>query len=357
MIPLLGRNSPIVLSTLLRQSQGIMTPNVVPAIQTAQWCRNGKVPNALFESMKSQSGNYAAVYRTKEICSWGATGTATGSDTVYRRWAFHTGPFTTALSVLISPYVATVANGKSMGARLDLTPGDGSGTVSTSYLFGIGYDAAVVSPYATVLTPVTSIVTVKPDTDYTAAIVCTDFGGIAGAAIGELASLTEVEAGYLPENFAQGSNIYADTRGALAELASAIFKRGAAQVMNYWGPISYSSTTPGNLFETSVSTISPTSIGPYLDFTGKARLANNGGVNAVVAVYGTAASGADSLIDVMDQNGNTIAEVDLGDGGGTGWGYTTCTFPATLAKYDIQIRLDGGTGTMSVDAVSIYEYE
>lgn len=369
MKPLLGLNAPMVVSPLARQAQAVTTSTVVPAIQTAQWCRNGKHPDAGFESLKAQSANFAALFRTKEICRWAFPGFASGSDAVYRRWAFHTGPYAHALNVMVT-LAPSGAAGSACGARLDLFPGDGSPTVSQTYTYGptpIG--VSVLNSYL-YNRPFNTTVDIKPDTDYTAQLVCTGNGGIANASIGELASLTEAQQGNLPENFAQGSNIYADNRAALAQLTSALWTRGGAHIFNWCSgagvdssalpvsPLVTTSNTPKNMLDPTVTTISPSSPGPLIDLTGKDRLGSAGGVDVVFAAFGNATLGgaSEGHVFVSDQNGNLLAQLDFSTGASPVWTSTEATLPATLAKYDLQFSADAST-TFNLYAMSAYELE
>lgn len=382
MKPLLGLTTVAVAPPLLKQSQGVVTATVVPPIQTARWARNGKQPNALPESQKSESANHAAVYRTKEVFrSLGpalTAGPSGGGDAVQWRWVFHSGPFAHALYVCPVLGPGSTSSSLSSYARIDITAADGSSSVSETFYYGQSpYTAGVESFRA-----VPKIVSILPDTTYTAQLVQVDNGVLQSACVYELASLSENNAGYLPQNFAQGSPVYAENRQNLAELAAAVWKRGAAQVLNWvypdwtsfagqqhprgWNvsPILYAGSTPANVLDTfstplgnvtGTTTIGPNTPGWMLDLTGKRRRAQTG-VPVMMAAYGSLPSGTASVL-LRDQTGATLLSVSgFTIGSSPAWYFATGILPDTVAKYDIHLVSDG-TNLFNLYAVSLFEYE
>lgn len=368
MIPLLGRNSPIILSTQIKQAQGLVTPSTIPAIQTAQWCRNGKQPNALFESLKSQSANFASVFRTKEV--FRASGQLQNLEspgpglTPRYYFAFHSGPYAHALYVLPAMAGYAQSSTQSSGMQFDLTTG--GVTSSTTFTYGTTpYGPVSYGPSFESIRTVPQAIAIEPDTDYTVTISSVDNGIIVGLVVAELASLTENNQGYAPENFAQGSNIYAENRASLASMSSQLWKRGGAQVMNAYrdngvGATAWtiSTATPTNIIDGTTTSVTSQSPGWMFDLTGKARLSQNGRVSVRMAAYGEVTSGAAiASVYLLDQNGNVLLELDGFESfTSLTWISDITTLPATLGRYYIFARCDG-SHLFDLRAISIYEYE
>lgn len=346
-------------STTLRQGQGVVTATVVPPIQTAQWARNGKHPNALCESQKAESANNAAVFRTKEIWRGPGTlptpGSAGAGDRLRYRFAWNSGPFAHAVYawlVLAPPTVNTLAS----YARLDITAADGSSSVSQKFYWGSApYDGGLES-----LRMYPIMISVLPNTLYTAALYDVDNNNLQGGVIYELASLTQNNAGYLVQNFAQGTPILAENRQNLAEMTSALWKHGCGTVFHFnegFGSLITTSTTLTNVLDGTSTTPSIHTPGWTIDMTGKARRSQSGMVPVMFAACGSCPSGSFTNLNLIDQTGTVICSVNGFESFSTPtWQFAACSIPATVGKYDLVYGSDG-THSFHVSAISCFEYE
>ena len=341
---------------------GITTPRQVqPSIQVNQWARNGKQPNATLSTTMSQALNQAVMFRGKEVWGGGAsfTGYPTSAGTGDRarwRFAFHTGPYTAnlyAIVIMRQPTAGTTAS----YSRLDLTPAGGSVQSTTFYYGQAGFNAYMES-----LHPITQIIPVIADTDYTASWVDVDNGIMLTGCVYELASLTQNFSGYLPENFVGTGPIYAEDRGNLVTVANAMWRRGGSQCFNFsvdngTSPLTTTSSTWTNVLDqTSTGQPTPNTLGYWLDMSAKGRKTQQAsGVPIVLAAYGSSSNQAACGVRLVDQNNKQIVVLTISSSV-AGWVTVQGTLPATYAKYDLQMQATGGA-TLSLNAVSCYEYE
>lgn len=362
-MPLTGVKAPIPDTN--KSTDGITTSRTVsPPIQITRWIRNGKHPNALLESMLGEAMNQAAMFRTKQPFSWstisGAGGTPASAGAGSRnrwRFAFHTGPYTQAVNVIVMMQSQNTGLDSDAYAQLDLT--NAAGTTSETFHYGN-------SPYASAtygidaMAMVQKIVLVTPDTDYTGLFTDVDNGRIFSACVFELASLTQNFNGYLPQNFTAMGPIFSQYRENLATVGRNLWRRGAAHVLNFTSDVDANApgtagVTPLNILDTTVSTIDPTTPGFTIDMTGKARLSQSTGVPVVMRVFANSAVGTGSVF-FKNSAGATLMSIADTWTPGQSWQTVTGMLPAGVDKYDIQLAGDASF-VFTVYAVSIYEYE
>lgn len=358
-VPPLGKRA---ITQLQRTSRGslstsdvVATVAAVPPIQVQRWARNGKHPNALLESAKAESGNGAVLYRTKEVFRGFGRFPPVSTTSTRWRFAFHSGPYTRYLQVVV--LVGTSASpGTDPYAQVDIT--DGTNTITDTFHLGTGVTGTSLGA----IKRITKTLTINPDTDYFGTF--TDNGSeLVSATCFEYASLTEMFGGYLPQNVASGGAILDASRQNLAELLRPLWKRGAAQVLN-WSvddgtvPIATASTTPTNIIDTSSTTVSVNTPGYMLDFTHKARVSQTTGIPFRMCVYASPAAATGSTVRLVSSSGVVVATVTMvGTSLPTGWYIGTGLMPAAFDKYDLQFAPPPSGGTLSLYAASIYEYE
>lgn len=361
---------------LLQTSSIPTTVAADPPIQVSRWARNGKHPNALAESMKSNAGNAAAMFKTKEVFSspgylgyLASNGMTVGTGVVNRwRCAFRTGPITDLIDAdVYAQGDSTYGTAASFG-QLVLT--EVATGIATTTMFPVGAQVSGAGILADTKL-VTQRIDVKPGTDYNA--VFSDHGtNMYQATIRELASLLGFNGGYLPANIASGGGILDGYRQNAAQLARDLWQKGAWTIFN-WSiedgtlPVSTSSSSFTNLLDSYVTssgttagsaTINSTSAGFSVDTTGRGRRSqlNNAGIPIVIACYGSCDVNASAYLYLYNSSGALVANQDEFMTTTPGWAYFTGFLPAGKNdKYDLRIATDPGT-TSKFHAVSIYEF-
>lgn len=344
-----------------------------PPIQIDRWFRNGLQPDVGALNAMNEAGNQAALFRSKQVFyaytrlhnSLYPPSTAT-----LARWrfAFHTGPYTHALFAVVAMlpddvYSATTVNGQ---CKLEIYSDASESTLVASQTFTYG-----LNPHDT-LSTAAGFQDIKPlmnfvdgltaDTDYYGKWSSIDVGGLQSACVFDLQSMTENFSGYLPQNITTHTAVLDVYRQNLATLAKNLWKRGGAQVLNWTAddqtaPKTTASATLTNLIDSSL-TGAPTSATPgyTLCMAGKARVSQTTGVPCIMKVFAKISAGTGGTVYLKDSSNNTIASC-TNFTTTAGWVSSGAfNLPATTAKYDLQYAVGGGA-TLSVYAVSIYEYE
>ncbi len=360
--PLTGNKAPRPETS--KSPDGISTSRTVTApIAVSRWVRNGKHPNATFQSMFGEAANQAGMFRCKEVFRWGMrTNPALSAGTGDRpRWRFacHTGPYTCYFRVIAVLCPADTGLDTDAYVRVDCV----TGGVTTSETFHYG-----ATPFNGGTTGfesfkvVDKFIQVTADADYTVTINDVDNARIQSINVHEYASLTQNFNGYLPQNFAAQGPILDAYRQNLSEVTRNLWRRGGAQVWNWTNdddaiPFSTASATPINLIDGVSTTNNANSIGATLDMTGKARLSQTTGVPVKMYVFGENNTAADGRLYLKDSTGATIMSITSGwnVAGGYTWMSTTGVLPATVGKYDLLAA--AASGTTNVLAVSIFEYD
>lgn len=345
-----------------------------PPIQIDRWARNGKHPNAQLMNLMTEAANQAALYRSKEVFS-GADRidpfhsiSSVSTDRTRWRWAFHTGPYCHALYAVVVMRPPNNGLDHNSLARIDIADSGGSIVATRDFIYGNdptnGAGGNGAWPYYKVLTGF--IEGVSPDTDYTGTISDIDYGRVLSCSVFDLESLTEHFNGYLPMNVGTHSAIVGTYRENIATMLYNLWRKGAAQVFN-WSvndgttPQTNATSTFKNAINPSVTTVSAASPGYTISMTGKDRVSQSTGVPVVMKVCAANGVGgaATGVVKLVDSAGTTI--MSIADGWSTtasspNWQSVSGVLPATTDKYDLQFNNNSG-GTLSLYAVSVYEYE
>jgi hypothetical protein len=341
-----------------------------PPIQLRRHVRNGTHPNALLASQMNEAANMAAMFRTKQ--SWAMpdhTGLALPlsqlADRVRARWAFHTGPMTHQLLAMFVMYppneVASGvagANGADTYARCDILNGAGATIATDDFHYGPGPAGSAVDAFGWPnVKVITKYLAVSPITDYYGVLTDKNYGRIQSACIFEIPSMTTNNSGYLSENIAERAPIADAYRENLLPLPYLQWRRGGCMQVNWSvadgaAPITNATTTPTNVVDNTSTAISAATPGYTLDMSYRDRLSETTGVPCAMKVYASRTA-SNGTVTLKDSAGATIATVTVT--GAIGWYSTTFNMPATADKYDIHYTA-GAAGTITLHAVSIYEY-
>lgn len=348
-----------------------------PPIVNNRWNRNGKVPDANLQSKLIDSINQSGYLRSKEVFRWngmcgfkpdGTTtllGSAGAAERKRWQWAFHTGPFTNRLAIYF--YMAQQNAAPVMDCYSQCTIFDGGGsTVGTGVShygaslsatdspsnFGVGYDT----------------VNVSPDTDYFGLLSDFNDARLVAAMVWELVKESDTVYGYLANGYVAQQPIYDTDRSGVVGNSRSLWKRGASQVLNWTVndqgvPNAIISATDTNIVDTSITSLNASTPGYTLDFTGKNRQSQTGPMCVMKALAKMSGGGLVNAGNVKLKNsaGTTIASIVNGWNGGAPGAAWVATAPFAMPsggkdKYDLQFSSDG-THTLSLYAVSIYEYE
>lgn len=342
-----------------------VSPRIRPLTQVARYVRNGKIPDAQFQSELVDLANSAAAYRGKELFRSigsiaGIPSSGGAGERKRHRFAFHAGPYcdkVVALFVFAAQDHGGTANAY---GQLLITTTAGA-TVGTA---GKRYNPFYL-PSGTLDVPDNfstgfATVDVSPDTDYYGYVSDFDQARIVSVVVYEMLTKPDSTAGYIVPSVSGNGPIFSSDRSALMLMADSIYRRGASQTFTWHSDEDGSARTSGpigdrNLVDDTSTTVSASTPGFTLDFTGKASFgAAATGVSCSIAVYGVRTGAAGNQgIKVKDSSGTTLVTLNAAPLA-AGWFTGTVVFPATKAKYDLQYFVVAGT--LTVYAVSIYEY-
>ena len=342
-------------------------------LSAAQYARNGKCPDAVFQGALADAVNAAAAIRTKEVARFGA---ATYSIPILaaRRWrfAFCTSPFARLIWMRVTLTMPDKGADNS-GCRLIVR--DAAGTlIGTAIAYQGGF---IVSPPTT--PSYWSHFDVPLDDGAGNAIIVPAgtvlFGEFDGynngrpvaVSVYESSMLPDTANGYAPSNYTSLAPVLAGHRTAVAAAARAMWQRGGAHLANWScgldsAPAHSNTTVATNLIDLTSTTVSAATPGITLDLRYCARAKDAGQVPVTMYACGAPTSGAvGGSVVLKDSAGTTLATVGTftalaptaGAWLSTFWKSASFSLPATLAKYDFQIVGSASPG-LDVYAVSLF---
>ncbi len=352
------------LDTYLELAPTYQTPG---RIHVAKYARNGLVPHAVFESEIAASLNFVAAVRTKQLFhGWCGIDNIPSADysgeRVRWRFAAHTGPLLRRIKC------------KMLLARKDIGDPVGAPTVKLiisnadeSVTYGSGSHAIGLSP-ASGDTPDEYIDAtiqfdgVPADTDVYGRFEEINGGRLISACVYEESLGITAANGYVvPAPVSVNAPIYDARRQRMYELATRLWKRGAAHLWNFSvdsqsSPRTNDTLTPMNLIDPSVSAVSSSSPGATIDLR-YCRTRSKATVPCVLAAYGNTSADETGELTITSSDGTVLANLPI-PGATPAWHTTTVDMPATLDKYDLRIVADptGDGDAVSVGAVSLYQY-
>lgn len=347
----------------------------VAPISYRKYCNNNAAPSAQFVNALHEATNAGALFRTKEYFScFGRTNeallVASGSNRARWRFSFRTGPYhhTVVAMFVMVPTSADVFYGdKATQGKLTIysdtaeVTSVGSATVTYgAHPKGFSGDAWGFEAFKMITAYVDGL---SANTDYYGRFEDVNYGRLQSACVFELASLTEGISGYLPQNLTADSEVLSVYREKVAGVQKNLWKQSGAKVLSWsvddgTAPITRAASTPANLIDTAVTTVSDSSPGFTIDMRGKDRLSQTTGVPVTIKVFcSTTSAGGAGRIYLKNSAGTEVVKFDGSIPVTTpGWISKTLNLPATVDKYDLQFD-NNSLGTISVYAVSIYEYE
>jgi hypothetical protein len=354
-------------------SQVPSTKAALPPIETDRWFRNGLHPDAEAMNLVNEGVNKSLLYRTKESFSFtyflGSSvghvlGSTAGTRAVWRA-AFHLSPYSHALLVRVLMHPPTSNFTYDTYSKLEIFSDASESSLVTTVEFHYGanplQDAGVVGwQYLKVIDKFVDGLTAN--TTYYARISDVDYGCINSICAADLQSMSENLDGYLPVNFTEETQILDKYRENLVTPIPSMWKRGAAKILNWsseWPtPPESTSATPTNILDGASTTYGSSIPGYTLDMTGKARLSQSTGVPFRMSVFAKSSTDGKGRVYLKDSGGATVCSItDSWNTGSGAWQTTTGVLPANSAKYYLMFDDNSSTGTFSLYAVSLYEYE
>lgn len=343
----------------------VWIPNTLEApLQIRKWVANGKLPDADFTATLARHANFAGRWLTQEVARFAQPVTAipaSGSSYGWRaQW--HSSPF--AHHVMVR-FLVALTDEADPYVRAEVTTTSGSVIGRCDYHFGGGTKGFVPSDVpsewgaADLLIKQTSVslpANIPVDTDLRLTITPGDARLISCVAY-ELSRPPTTANGYAAQGFGALSPILAPDRGDVVEVATGVWKHGAAKGFTYGANTLSPSAVNGNrnVIDRSSSTVTAATPGYTLDLTERStKRLSSSGVPVVMAVYASAtvASGA---VGLADSTGTSVLAC-LIPAGAAGWVTTTGYLPATVAKYDLIEIANSGGATITTHAVSLYQY-
>lgn len=376
MIPIKGNR--LVNAGSLQVVSNPTTQKMRPPIQVRRWARNGRHPDADLENLKNEHLNQIGLYRTKQVFMGAGNITTAGgsgySSGVRWRFAFHSGPLAHALFVrTLLGIPPTTGNAY---VQFDLYSDATESTLVSSTQFYYGQNTFNGSGQLgwQNMRKIDQFIDVSPDTDYYVKISNSGSARLLSMACVELASFTEHFDGYLAQNVTAQGPILDLYRENQATLIKDLWKRGAAQVLNWTtepgnlfpsgsgpSPFTYkvtTSSTATNILDLTSTTISAATPGWTLDMTGKARLSQTSGVPCVMKAFGlVSVPGIDGVVELKDSGGTVLATCTFNSTTAQWVSSGAFNLPASSAKYDLQYAVSVPGAEFHLWAVSIYEYE
>lgn len=341
-----------------------------PPIQLDRWFRNGMHPNAQALNLLNEAANQAALFRTKEVFrAIGPLGIGIGgmpgSVASLDRWrfAFHTGPYTHAVMaiVMIASPSASWANDTYAKLQLYTDTAEATPAGSAEFHYGPGPNGTTQADGFQYLKPIMQYIDVDPDTDYYGKI-SQHYSRIQSACVFELPSLTENFGGYLAQNVSVMTPVLDVFREKLALLTRAVWRRGAATVLNWTcddqtnPPTTTSASGTTNILDGSAAPSASTA-GYTLAMNNKDRLSESSGVPVIMKAFGRKTLGTpDGTVYIKDSGGSTVASIANAFNNTPSWQSVTFNLPASTAKYDLMRSCANGSGVFEVFAVSMWEH-
>lgn len=349
----------------------VYIPTQIPrALVTNRFVRNGKIPQAEFQNALATQANQLARWRPKCVFSHScpiAAIPASVPATTRNRWRFawRSGPYARYLHCYLQ--VAPSINGASPSepdVTFTVTNGAGStvGTVTFKYssLPMTGSPGDTPRYFLEAYLPLKSggaIVELDPDTEYFGLFSDINGGRLISAMVHEESLAGDTANGYVTQVSA-GSPIYDADRSGVATLLRNLWKQGGAHLFNWSvddqsSPRTIAVTTDTNIIDTSITTVSAASPGIVLDFDNKTRVSKTG-VSCVLKAYAARGS-ADGNVYLKAADGSTLATVAVTST--AAWYSSGVVEIPSSATGKCDLMFDSGGGTLSLYAVSLYQYE
>lgn len=348
----------------LPQNNGVQGPQsgATPApIHVARYARNGLLPHAVFETELGNSLAFAARIRVKSLLSWFVPFADIPSDSgsTRTRWraAAHTSPMCRRLRAVVYLAQQDSADATEAGCAVYATNADASTTYgSGTYQFGTSSTGTTNADVPSEFSIGEIVISAPADTDIFLRVDDTGKGRLISCTIYEEGLPIWTGNGYPQSQVAVTSPILDDRRAAMLQLATNLWKRGAAHLWNWSrdlqsSPLTVVATTL-NVIDGTSSTVSAATPGATIDLR-YCRTRSVSTVPCVFAAWASMSAGSGEIL-LKDSGGNTLATLTI-NSSTAAWYTTTVDLPAALAKYDV-LASNAAAGTLSVGAFSLYQY-
>lgn len=329
-------------------------------LQPHKYCRNNQLVSADFTGKVGELLNQVARFRPKELFRAGGDVRTFNNDCIWR-FAGHIGPMAgvivlRALCALALPDVATYVP----GVRLTIYNSAGA-TLGSGIAYAAGNYSGSQSdvPDEFVTATVAIDASTFRDTSVRVTIESVEQARIISVVCYEYARPADTDNGYCRQNYNIGDAILDTDRSAMQNLATSLYKRGAAPLFNF--SVDRDAEAPRNAglgtvnvldnFNTIVSSDSP---GYNLDL----RYCNRKTATTVPCRF-EAYLATDSGVSLTIRLRDALTQADVvtltANSATPTWYQTTVNMPATLAKYDLMYT-SGGVQGITVYAASLYQW-
>lgn len=356
-----------------QQAANPATKSGTPPIEWDRFCRNTKHPSANLWNQIHEATNQAVLYRAREIFrapGWvGSSGGAGSGGTRDRyRFAFRSGPYMHGLMMIavMVPQTAGLTGNAYSKITIYSDFNEATPVASVNFYHGANPGGSLTSseglPYIkTIKIPLFGL---TAGTDYYAKVSDVDEGRIMALSVFELPSMTENTSGYLSQNITAETEILDIYRQNVATIQKTLWKKTGGLALNFCVNVAANATTNNtntskNVCDGLTTTFSDATKGFKIDLTNHDRLAQASGIPVVMKVFcKTTDAGGKGRFYLKNSAGTAIITItdSISTAAGGAWRSTVGFLPAAADKYDLHFD-NNGAGTLSVWAVSIYEYE
>jgi hypothetical protein len=333
-----------------------------PLIHPNRDARNGMYPATSFYGRLQQAHNHLVGYRHKTVFQrqWrlGNKAYSGAASTNLARFAFRTGYGAAYLRIVMLQCVANTSTGD---PRTEIEFVNVADAVTTTAGPWQGFiDTASTGDEPSTWRIVTDTIAVTPAKLYTATIKTYDSCRPMSILVMEIGSgtITEAVDFYSAANMVSDAPIFDATRETILGGLGSMYRQNGALQIN-WGngngaALTRSSATPVNVVNNS-STGTPTAATPGYSCDLRYRNSSSRtGVPVVLSAYASIPAGS-GTVRVIDTAGTTHLTLTI-NSAAPQWFTTTGTITASDLKFDFQAAGDGAN-TLSLVAVSLYEYE
>lgn len=349
------------------------TKGASPPIEYDRFCRNSKHPSANLWNQIHEATNQAILYRTREVFhapGWvdDAGGQISNGTRTRYRFQFRTGPYAHGLMMMavMIPQTSGLTGNAYSTITLYSDATETTTAASVDFSHGANPGGSVTTsqglPYIkTVKIPLFGLTT---NTDYYAKVEDVDEGRLLALSVYELASMTQNTEGYLSQNITAQTEIFDIYRENVATFQKALWKNTGGLALNFCVDVAASvvtnaTNTSKNVVDGFTTAIDGSTPGFSIDLTNHERLAQTSGIPVRMSVFcKTTDVGGSGRFYLKNSAGTAVITITNGipTAAGGAWITTTGYLPASADKYDLHFD-NNGAGTLSVWAVSIYEYE
>jgi hypothetical protein len=336
------------------------------ALPTNRWMRNGRYPDASVQNLLASQANHAAKFLTKEVFSYSCPLASIPSSDDRDRWRFawRSGPYARYLWM----HVVYMANHTDpLGADAVLTVASGVsaiGTATVTYNHAPGSDTpAYLGTGDALLESAGAVVELTANTEYQGLVSDVD-GRLVAISVFET-SIEATTANGFVSDVQGGAPIFDEDRADVTAILRNMWKQGGAHLLNWTvdnqaSPRTTTSATEANLIDTALtggSSYGPNAPGFLIDFSNRTRL-KDGGPKIEVWVYASKGT-SNGIVQLVTDSSDAIAAVTIS--GTAAWYSIAATVDVGLfsdaANAFCHLLFSSGGGTLSVYAVSVYQFE